>query len=265
MADESPKSHPFDCEVRYPHPQSPLAVRLDISYSSDPADGRVMDMYSPVDRVAPAPAIIIGSGYPAAGLRKHFGHSSRRFPATTSWARLLASEGVTAIAYDAVDAASDLASLIAFLQTAGMRLGIDAKRLGVLACSGNVPAALAALATGGLRCAILLYGFMLDGPDGETVAAAARQFGFANPSTGLTTDDLPQTTHLLIVRAGKDGFAGLNATLDRFAADALGSNLPITIINHANASHAFDLVDTNRETRHVIGEVLTFARFQLLE
>jgi hypothetical protein len=118
---------------------------------------------------------------------------------------------------------------------------------------------------GGLKCAVFLYACTLDGPNGNVVGAAARQFGFANPSVQLTIDDLPGTTHLMVVRAGKDAFPELNATLDRFAADALRRNLPVTIINHADASHAFDLIDDGRESQHVIRQVLAFARFRLLE
>lgn len=93
--------------------------------------------------------------------------------------------------------------------------------------------------------------------------AASRQFGFANPSAQLTADDLPATTSLMLVRAGKDAFPGLNATLDHFTADALRSNLPITVINHATAPHAFDLIDASRESHDVIRRVLEFARSQL--
>jgi hypothetical protein len=264
MSNESSASS-FDRDVRYPPSPSPIAIRLDVPYSSDPADGRLIDMYSPVDRAERRPAIIIGSGYPAAGLRQHFGRSSRKFTATISWAKLLAAQGMSTIVYDAVDPAADLERLIRFLRSEGGSLGIDARRLGVFASSGNVPAALAAIATCDVQCAVLLYGFMLDEPGETSVAAASRQFGFANPNAGLVIDALPRTTHLLLVRAGRDAFAGLNAAFDRFVAGALRSNLPITVINHANAAHGFDLSDDSRETQQVIRCVLAFVRERFAE
>src|SRR5437773_7130935 len=58
-----------------------------------------------------------------------------------------------------------------------------------------------------------------------------------------SVDDLPDDVPLFIARAGRDEMPGLNETLDRFAAKALDRNLPITMVNHANGPHAFDLVD----------------------
>lgn len=262
---ESPQSSPLHCEVRYRRPQVAISIRRDVSYSSVATDGRLMDIYAPDAETMLRSAIVIASGYPAAGLKKYAGGSARQLPATTSWAQLLASEGVVVIAYDAVDPTRDLETLLAYLRTEGGRLGIDANRLGVIASSGNGPVALAAVAVGGVQCAILLYAFTLDGPDSSIVETASRQFGFANPSARVTVDDVPSTTSLMIVRAGRDAFPGSNETLDRFAADAMRSNLAITIVNHATGSHAFDLLDSSRESHHVIRQVLAYARRQLLE
>lgn len=262
---ESAKSSPLHCEVRYPRSHVAISIRRDVSYSSVATDGHLMDIYAPVAETTLRSAIVIASGYPAAGLKKYAGCSARLLPASTSWAQLLASEGVVVIAYDAVDPTGDLETLLAYLRTEGGRLGIDANRLGVFACSGNGPVALAAVAAGGVQCAILLYAFTFDGPHSSTVETASRQFGFANPSARLTVDDVPSTTSLMVVRAGQDAFPGLNETLDRFAKDAMRSNLPITIINHATGPHAFDLIDSSRESHHVIRQVLAYARSQLLE
>lgn len=261
---ESSKPSPLHCEVRFPRPEVALSVRREVSYSNVVSDGRLMDVYASAGATAFRSAIIIASGYPAAGLEKYVGCSARQLPSITSWARLLASEGFTVVAYDAVDPTSDLEVLLAYLRTEGAALGIDASRLGVLACSGNGPVALAAVAASGLQWAILLYAFTFDGPDSSTVETAARQFGFANPSARSTIDDVPSTTNMMLVRAGQDVFPGLNATLDRFAADAMRRNLPITIVNHATAPHAFDLIDASHESRRVIRQVLEYARCQMV-
>ena len=43
-----------------------------------------------------------------------------------------------------------------------------------------------------LKCAVLYYGYMPDLNGWTSVAAAARQFGFANPCANKSVDDLPR-------------------------------------------------------------------------
>jgi hypothetical protein len=68
---------------------------------------------------------------------------------------------------------------------------------------------------------------------------------------------------MFLARAGRDETAGLNAALDRFAAAALARNLPISLINHAEGPHAFDLLDDSGTTREVIRCILGFLAFHL--
>jgi acetyl esterase/lipase len=48
--------------------------------------------------------------------------------------------------------------------------------------------------------------------------------------------------------------------LQRFVAAARARQLPVTLIEHAEAPHAFDLEDDSPRTRAVIEEVLAFLR-----
>jgi len=64
---------------------------------------------------------------------------------------------------------------------------------------------------------------------------------------------------MLVVRAGKDAMPGLDETLQRFVA-----RHPVTLIDHAEAPHAFDLVDDTPRTHEVIDEVLAFLRRALV-
>jgi hypothetical protein len=70
---------------------------------------------------------------------------------------------------------------------------------------------------------------------------------------------------MLVVRAGKDAFAGLNDAIDTFVAAALKRNLPLTVVNHAQAPHAFDLLDDSSETRRTIDCVVDFATDALVD
>ena len=55
----------------------------------------------------------------------------------------------------------------------------------------------------------------------------------------------------------------LNDSIDVFARKALEANLPITLINHSTAPHAFDLLDDGDSSRNVIANILEFLRLQL--
>jgi acetyl esterase/lipase len=95
-------------------------------------------------------------------------------------------------------------------------------------------------------------------------AEAAAQLRFANPCAGRPIDDLPQDLPLFIARAGRDRIPHLNETIDAFVAAALARNLPVTLVNHAAAPHAFDLLDDSEASRETIRSILGFLRFHLL-
>ena len=103
---------------------------------------------------------------------------------------------------------------------------------------------------------------MLDLDGSHAVAEAAGQWGFVNPCAGKSVDDLPRDLPLFIARAGQDE-PRLNDALDRFVVKALTSNLPITVVNHSTAPHAFDLFDDSETSRETIRRILAFLQFHL--
>jgi hypothetical protein len=131
--------------------------------------------------------------------------------------------------------------------------------------SGNGPVTLSALMEDRqLKCGALGYAFMLDLDGATGVADAQAQWRFVNASAGRTVDDLPVDLPMFIARAGQDQFAGLNDALDRFVAQALARNLPLTVVNHATGPHAFDTADDSETTRDIIKSILGFFRLHLL-
>jgi hypothetical protein len=88
-------------------------------------------------------------------------------------------------------------------------------------------------------------------------------FRFVTPAAGRTVADLPPELPLLIARAGNDEFAHLNDTIDAFVAAALARDLPITVINHRGAPHAFDAIVDDEPTREIIRRMIAFLRFHL--
>lgn len=218
-------------------------------------DGAI-DVYHPANVTDPATVIIV-AGYPDAGFQKIFGCSFREMQSTVSWARLIAASGMKAIAYSNQDPVADLHALIA---------KTPATRVGLWASSGNVPLALSLLmrpADARIKCGAFCYPLTLD-LDGQTgVADAAKMFRFVNPASGKTIDDVADDIPMFLARAGADEVPRLNETLDRFVAAALARDLPIALVNHPGAPHAFDLVHDSEISREIIRQVLAFLRFHL--
>lgn len=218
-------------------------------------DGRVFDLYLPIDPPEPPPVVVLATGYPDAVMAAMVGCPLKDMRGYIDWARLLASSGIAAVTYVNCDPASDLPALLDHLRGHD---GIDATRIGLWAASGNVPNAVGALAEDGgetVRCAAWLYGYVLDLADATDVETAAGQFRFADPRTKLA--DLPPVP-MMLVRAGADAMPGINASIDRFVAAALAEDRPLTLVNHAGAPHAFDLEDDRPESSTVIATVIDF-------
>jgi hypothetical protein len=246
-----------------------VTVQRDVVYSPGGPEDLTLDLYAPPDRTAGArtPAVVLIAGYSDVGFGKMIGCRFKDMGSSVSWARLIAASGLTAITYANREPTTDLQSLLGYVRHNAESLGIDETRTGAWASSGNVPLALSLLlrdaAAPPLRCAALSYGFMLDLDGATGTAEASRQFGFANPCAGKTLDDLAADIPLFLARAGKDQFPHLNDSIDHFVAGALARNLPVTLVNHPEGPHAFDLFLDTEMSREIIRQILGFLRFQL--
>jgi len=96
---------------------------------------------------------------------------------------------------------------------------------------------------------VLLYPCTLD------VEAEAAAMHFAAPP--VSVEQLPQSP-LLVVRAGRDATPNLNAKLDAFVAMARARGLPLTVREHVEGPHAFDILDDSARSREVIDAVIAF-------
>lgn len=235
-------------------------VRPNVPYSG----GLRMDLYYPPEASsAPSPAVVIVLGYRDVEVPLPFGCQFREMEGNICWARLFAASGMIGVAYETRDPSSDALAVLSHLRENAAGLGIDPARIGIWSASGNVPVALSAIMQGGIRCAALCYGFTLDLEGATAVAQSSAQFYFANPAAGRGIEDLPPETALLLARAGKDQFPGLNSSMDAFAAAALRANLQLTLVNHPTGPHAFDLMDDSDASRDVIRAILDFLKRQL--
>ncbi len=245
-----------------------IHVRHDLPFASVDGDVLTMDVYSPAGQEdgIHLPAIIIVSGYPDLGVRRIIGCRHKEMASVVCWARMIAASGLVAIAYENRDPARDLDDLLAHVGQNAASLGIDGNAIGVWACSGNGPLALSLLMRGdhpATKCAVLCYPFTVDLEEHTAVADASQAFGFVNACAGRTVGDIRRDARMFVARAGRDGTPGLNETLDRFVTHALACNLPLTLANHAEGPHAFDLFDDSHETRTVIDQALLFMRSAL--
>ena len=236
-----------------------VRVRRDVPYTM-PADAELtMDVYSPPGDTAAdgSPAVVLVPGFPGA---------VKRIGSFVSWAELMAASGLVAITCATKEPVTDMEAVLGHVREHAASLGVDGDRMGLWACSGHVPNALSMLAgpeRGYLQCAALCFGYMLDLDDSTAVADAARQYGFSNPCTSGTFEDLPRDTALFVARAGRDESPGLNTALDTFLLEAVRDNRPVTFVNHATGPHAFDVMDDSAATRRVIGQILAFMKSHL--
>ena len=252
------KSHPqFSAEVVLPVP--PFTGRIQqLAYGPD---GRDADIYLPATQQA-LPVVVFVTGYPDPGFKAMTGLSQRDIAQTVSWAKLLCSAGIAAVSYSAIEPVADGLRVLSWLKTEGRSLGIDPARIGLWSCSGNVPTTLTLLQQdAALRCALLLYGFTLDLDGGTAVLQAAAQFRFANSAD--PEQFVPAELPLMLLRAGQDQFAGLNAAMDSFVATALARNCSVSLINYPQGVHCFDILDGGPESRRCVAAGLTFLQRQL--
>jgi hypothetical protein len=244
-----------------------VPVERGLIYQEAP-DALTMDVYYPRNGVegTETPAVVFVNGYSDIGARTVLGCALKEMESFVSWGQLLAASGLAAVVYETGrDPAADAESAIDYLLTNAASLGIDNRRIGLWACSGHVPNALSLLMNGRgvVKCAALCYGLMLDLHGSTAVADASTQYRFVNPGAGRTVVDIPADAALLVVRAGRDEFSGLNETIDRFVTDALAANLPLTVVNHPQAPHAFDLMDDSELSREIIRQAVGFLSFHL--
>ena len=262
--------------VRHPLSLKPIVCRFrstaasidvvrDIEYGTGPDGPLTIDIYrrrgAEAARLQP---VFLVTGYADIGVPRPLGCAFKEMRSVTSTAELLAASGFAAVAYTASQPTRDGIAVLDYLRTNGAAHGIDAGRFALWATSGHVPLALSLLIDrrASIDAAVLLNGFMFD-VDG-LVETATRTFHFANPIVDRTIDDLDPSVALFVVRSGRDEFAGVNETIDRFVADAIRRNLPIMFVNHATAPHAFDINDDSDASRLIIHQAIAFLRLRLM-
>jgi fermentation-respiration switch protein FrsA (DUF1100 family) len=221
-----------------------VTVRRDLPYR----EGLTFDLYAPAAG-APAPVVVFINGFPDPGGRL------KSMTAYGSWGRLVAASGLAAVTYATAAPVADLDALLAHLGAHAAELGLDAGRVAVWAASGRGPVGVHGLRAS-FRCAVLCYPYLMDDGSGA-LAEAAKAFFMVVPA-GKTMDDVPPELPILLVRAGADALPGLSAGVERFVAEALRRDLPLTLVNLRGAPHAFDLADDRPASRDAVRDIVAF-------
>ena len=224
------------------------------------ADGQplAMAIYRPLQPIAdPPPVVVLVEGYTDPGFAKFMGCRFMDMAWAIGTAQLIAASGLAAIVYANRQPAADAAAMLDYIASHAGALGVDGTRVGILATSGNGPVALSVLSRA--RCAVLSNALLFDFDGATHVADAAKMFGFTAP----VITAIPEAVPMFVIRSGHDEIPGLNAALDRFVMRALAENRPITLVNHPDAPHGFDLNHDSATTRQILRQALAFLREQL--
>lgn len=181
----------------------------------------------------------------------------------TSFARVLAAEGVAAVNYDkrlardrlaAVAASEDSLALVDYLKSHAADYGLDTSRL----CTWHFSAGGTVAGTmlgerSPASCVLLTYAILSFGKGDEDPQLAphsalvqVRQRGGSIPPT-------------LVVRAGRDA-KPLNDSIDAFVAAALASNATVALINYPAGDHGFEVLNDTDETRRVIAQSIAWLK-----
>ena len=210
----------------------------------------------------------------AAVLFLHGGADISRPPAPIDWGvyqsygRLMGASGLIGVTFnqrigDTRDGLhkgfADARAAIEYVRSHADDLQVDRDRICLAAYSAGGP--LLAIAIGDpqpyIRCLVGFYAVM-DIPPPLTPERAVFS---PIEQLKLNADKLPP---ILIARAGKDS-AWLNATIDRFVAEAASHDIRIEFHNIRGAPHGFDVLRATPEVRAVIARAIAFMKANLEE
>lgn len=215
------------------------------------------DIYLPAAR-GTYPVVLLVSGGSV--------HDWRTAAFYTSFARVLAAEGIAAVNYDkrlardrnSIPAASDDSlALVDYLKSNAAKYGLDASRL----CTWHFSAGGTVAGTmlgekSPASCVVLTYAILSLGEGDQDARLAPHSALVQARERG---DRFPPT---LVVRAGRDAKT-LNDSIDAFVAAALAKNAPVSLINYPAGDHGFEILNDTDETRHVIAQSIAWVKSRL--
>jgi acetyl esterase/lipase len=238
---------------------------IDYAKSSDPFVR--MDVYAPPGKLQKRPAVLfIHGGVSTKGQAKDWGNYQ-------SWGRLAAASGLVGVTFthrlgfpqtQVTEGAADVAAATAYVRANAATYGIDPDRLCLAAFSagGTLLAPYMTAAPDHVRCLVSVYTFLDIRQTKEHQAAETIETRDAySPILKLAGEG--RKTPLLVIRAGADSIPTLLDSIDRFAAEALKTDYPMTLVNLPGARHGFDNKAWSPRGEEAILDVLSFLKLHL--
>ena len=227
--------------VAQPRPQDEVAslkvagmervvVRKNIAFEGD----LKLDLYRPSEADT-LPLVMFVNGV---GLR-----DLKEWGQYTSWPRLVSMRGIAAITYQTASgeaAEGETESLLKYVKEHAAELKIDPSRIALWSCSANVRVATSLLAK----------------HPKEAFRAAAFYYGI------MTTPPKHAEVPVFIARANLD-VPMINDSIDRWSADAVALDVPVTLVTYPQGLHGFDVRQDTAESRDIIRQTLDFLQFHL--
>ena len=224
-----------------------VRVRPNLTYRTVAGAALRADVYPAVDARGLAPLVILVHG----GVGPEFPLRPKDWGFYTSWGRMLAASGMTAVTFNhrlgfpdpmIEEASSDVDSLLAFARRNAGAWGTDPGRIALAAYSagGMLIAPWIRVTPPGVRCIVAYYP-IIDLRVAAHLKQRLRPDQLEAYSAGSHLAQRAATMPpMLLVRAGRDQIPDLLPGLDRFVAEALAANAPLTLVNLPDAAHGFD-------------------------
>lgn len=246
-----------------------VQVTKDIRYAPGAPAHIAMDVYRPPGLKAGerrgAVIFIHGGGPPGAPMKE--------MGVYTSYGRLVAAQDLVAVTFThrlgypktmIREGAADVAAAAAYVRTHAAELNIDPDRLCLAAFSAGGPMLAPYIADGPpwLRCIVAYYP-ILEIEDSAVHKAAETPETLAEFSPLRQLGKPGRKAPMYLARAGNDEIPQLLVGLDRFVAEALRQDYPLTLANNPGAPHAFDITGSTPRTLEILAETFAFERRHL--
>lgn len=244
-------------------------VTKDIRYS-DIAEARVaMDVYRPAGLKAGerrgAVIFIHGGGPPGAPMKE--------MGVYTSYGRLMAAQGLVGVTFThrqgyperTIEGGADVAAAVAYVRAHAAELNIDPDRLCLAAYSlgGVMLTPYLKDAPAYVRCLVAYYPMMdLETSARHREAEKAEVLAAWSPIRHVGAKG--RKAPLFLARAGADEIPDLLPGLDRFIAEAVKADYPLTLANNPGAPHSFDIrPGPTPRTLEILAETFGFVKRHL--
>lgn len=244
-----------------------VRIWREIDYAKSPDRFVRMDVYAPPGKLGKRGAVLfIHGGVGTKGQAKDWGIYQ-------SWGRLAAASGLVGVTFthrlgfpetQINEGAADVAAALAHVRANAATYGVDPERICLAAFSAGGPM-LAPYMTGApehVRCLVSVYTFLDIRQTKEHQAAETPETRDAY-SPILKLAGAARKTPLLVIRAGKDEIPTLLDSIDRFSAEALKTDYPMTLVNVPGAPHGFDNKVWTPRREEAILETLAFLKRHL--